>query len=84
MPRSVWKGPFVDPAILRQAFNQTKKNRWKIYSRRSTILPEFIGQDVEVHNGQKFVQFRITEQMVGHKFGEFAVTRRKSQHKSKK
>ena len=83
MSRSVFKGPFVDPSILRKAFGKESglKRRWKIYSRRSTIIPEFVGQEVEVHNGQRFVQFRITEQMVNHKFGEFAVTRKRPNHK---
>ena len=83
MSRSVFKGPFVDPSILRKAFGKESemKRRWKIYSRRSTIIPEFVGQEVEVHNGQSFVQFRITEQMVNHKFGEFAVTRKQPNHK---
>ena len=83
MSRSVFKGPFVDPSILRKAFGKESemKRRWKIYSRRSTIIPEFVGQEVEVHNGQRFVQFRIPEQMVNHKFGEFAVTRKQPNHK---
>ena len=83
MSRSVFKGPFVDPSILRKAFGEESemKRRWKIYSRRSTIIPEFVGQEIEVHNGQRFVQFRITEQMVNHKFGEFAVTRKRPNHK---
>ena len=83
MSRSVFKGPFVDPSILRKAFGKESemKRRWTIYSRRSTIIPEFVGQEVEVHNGQRFVQFRITEQMVNHKFGEFAVTRKQPNHK---
>ena len=83
MSRSVFKGPFVDSSILRKAFGKESelKRRWKIYSRRSTIIPEFVGQEVEVHNGQRFVQFRITEQMVNHKFGEFAVTRKQPNHK---
>ena len=83
MSRSVFKGPFVDPSILRKAFGKESslKRRWRIYSRRSTIIPEFVGQEVEVHNGQRFVQFRITEQMVNNKFGEFAVTRKQPNHK---
>ena len=83
MSRSVFKGPFVDPSILRKAFGKESslKRRWRIYSRRSTIIPEFVGQEVEVHNGQRVVQFRITEQMVNHKFGEFAVTRKQPNHK---
>ena len=83
MSRSVFKGPFVDPSILRKAFGKESSfnRRWRIYSRRSTIIPEFVGQEVEVHNGQRFVHFKITEQMVNHKFGEFAVTRKQPNHK---
>ena len=84
MARSVFKGPFVDPSILRKAFGKESSSRlWRIYSRRSTIIPEFVGQEVEVHNGHRFVKFRITEQMVNHKFGEFAVTRKRANHSKK-
>nr|YP_009647113.1 ribosomal protein S19 [Chloroparvula japonica]QBX98788.1 ribosomal protein S19 [Chloroparvula japonica] len=82
MVRSVWKGPYVDPSVYRKAFKN--QNVWTIYARQSVVLPEFVGQEVEVHNGHKFVSFRVTEYMVGHKFGEFASTRRKPTHKTKK
>jgi small subunit ribosomal protein S19 len=78
MPRSLKKGPFVDDHLLKkvQKFNHTgEKKVIKTWSRRSTILPEFIGHTFAVHTGNKFVPIYITENMVGHKLGEFAPTR---------
>ena len=75
MARSIWKGPFIDPSI-------TKSLR-KVWSRRSTILPSFVGQSIQIYNGKAFLEVKITEQMVGHKFGEFASTRKKPMHKKK-
>ena len=78
MPRSVKKGPFVDESIIRKA-NTAKADGShqviKTWSRRSTIIPEFIGLTFAVHNGKKFVPVFITEDMVGHKLGEFSPTR---------
>ncbi len=78
MPRSVKKGPFVDESIIRKA-NTAKadgsRQVIKTWSRRSTIIPEFIGLTFAVHNGRKFVPVFITEDMVGHKLGEFSPTR---------
>lgn len=78
MPRSLKKGPFID-APLRvkvEALNaRNEKKVIKTWSRRSTILPEMIGHTIAVHNGRKFIPVYITEQMVGHKLGEFAPTR---------
>ena len=82
MARSIWKGPYVDPSVLRKVFKPNKS--LKVYSRRSVIMPEFAGKELEVHNGHKFISISITEHMVGHKFGEFATTRRKPTHKTKK
>ena len=82
MARSIWKGPYVDPSVLRKVFKPNKS--LKVYSRRSVIMPEFVGKELEVHNGHKFISFSITEHKVGHKFGEFATTRRKPTHKTKK
>ena len=73
MARSIWKGPYVDPSVLRKVFKPNKS--LKVYSRRSVIMPEFVGKELEVHNGHKFISISITEHMVGHKFGEFAPTR---------
>ena len=78
MPRSVWKGPFFDRYLIKKAETVKASGRSdviKIWSRRSTILPQFIGLTFGVHNGKKFVPVSVSENMVGHKFGEFAPTR---------
>jgi small subunit ribosomal protein S19 len=78
MTRSVKKGPFIDAHLLKkvEAAVQTKdKKPIKTWSRRSTILPEFIGLTIAVHNGRQHVPVYVTENMVGHKLGEFALTR---------
>jgi small subunit ribosomal protein S19 len=81
--RSVWKGPFVDGYLLKKAETargSTRKEIIKTWSRRSTILPQFIGLTFGVYNGRKFVPVIINEDMVGHKLGEFAPTRTFSGH----
>ena len=78
MPRSVKKGPFVDDHLMKkvdEAAESGSKKVIKTWSRRSTILPEFVGLTFAVHNGRKFVPVFCTENMVGHKLGEFAPTR---------
>ncbi|MCS7082450.1 MAG: 30S ribosomal protein S19 [Bacteroidetes bacterium] len=78
MARSLKKGPFVDEHLLKKIreMNQTGKKRvLKTWSRRSTITPEFVGHTIAVHNGKQFIPVYITENMVGHKLGEFAPTR---------
>lgn len=78
MSRSVWKGPFVDGYLLKKADIARESGRnevIKIWSRRSTILPNFVGLTFGIHNGQKHIPISVTEEMVGHKFGEFAPTR---------
>ena len=78
MTRSIWKGPFVDAYLIKKAEKISKSGRkevLKTWSRRSTILPEFVGLTFGVYNGQKFVPVTINEQMVGHKLGEFSPTR---------
>ena len=78
MGRSVKKGPFVDSHLERRidALNASgDKKVLRTWSRRSTILPEFVGHTVAVHNGKKFIPVYVTENMVGHKLGEFALTR---------
>ena len=78
MARSVWKGPFVDGYLLKKAETSRSSGRHeviKIWSRRSTILPQFVGLTFGVYNGQKHIPVMVTEEMVGHKFGEFAPTR---------
>ena len=78
MARSIWKGPFVDGFLLKKAEAARGSGRHemiKIWSRRSTILPQFVGLTFGVYNGQKHIPVMVTEEMVGHKFGEFAPTR---------
>lgn len=78
MARSVWKGPFVDGFLMKKADKARASGRnevIKIWARRSTIMPQFVGLTFGVHNGQKFVPVLVSENMVGHKFGEFAPTR---------
>lgn len=78
MARSLKKGPFVDDHLLQKVLklNETRQRQViKTYSRRSTIVPEMVGHTIAVHNGQKFIPVFITENMVGHKLGEFALTR---------
>ena len=78
MPRSVKKGPFVDDHLLKKvdtAVQSGDKKVIKTWSRRSTILPEMIGLTFAVHNGRKFIPVYVTENMVGHKLGEFSPTR---------
>jgi small subunit ribosomal protein S19 len=78
MPRSVWKGPFVDGYLLKKAEAARASGRndvIKIWSRRSTVLPQFVGLVFGVYNGAKHVPVNVSEEMVGMKFGEFAPTR---------
>jgi small subunit ribosomal protein S19 len=78
MPRSLKKGPFVDDHLLKKvdvANDKGSKSVIKTWSRRSTILPQFVGLTFGVHNGHKHLPVMVTEEMVGHKFGEFAPTR---------
>lgn len=78
MARSIWKGPFVDTDVLRKAESARKSGRKdviRIWSRRSTILPQFVGLTFGVHNGRKFIPVFVTEDMIGQKFGEYSPTR---------
>ena len=78
MARSVWKGPFVDGYLLKKAEVARASSRndvIKIWSRRSTILPQFVSLTFGVYNGRKFIPVLVTEDMIGHKFGEFSPTR---------
>lgn len=78
MARSVWKGPFVDGYLLKKAEAARQSGRSDIirtWSRRSTILPQFVGLTFAVYNGRKFIPVLVNESMVGHKLGEFAPTR---------
>ena len=83
MPRSLKKGPYIDLKLekkVKEMSKGTKKNVIKTWSRRSTISPLFVGYTFVVHNGNKFIPVNITENMVGHKLGEFAPTRIFRQH----
>jgi small subunit ribosomal protein S19 len=76
--RSIWKGPFVDGYLLKKVQEASKtgsRTAIKTWSRRSTILPQFVGLNFAVHNGKKFIPVFITEEMVGQKLGEYAPTR---------
>ena len=78
MSRSVWKGPFFDGYLLKKAEKVRESGRnevIKIWSRRSTILPQFVGLTFGVYNGHKHIPVLVSEDMIGHKFGEFAPTR---------
>ena len=79
MTRSIWKGPFVDPNLIKKVNLQketSSKNPIKTWSRKSTIIPDFVGLSFLVHNGLKFIPITISEDMVGHKLGEFSPTRK--------
>jgi small subunit ribosomal protein S19 len=78
MSRSTKKGPYVDERVVEkveQAMASGKRTAIKTWSRACTIIPEFVGATFQVHNGKKFIEVRVTEQMVGHKLGEFSPTR---------
>ena len=78
MARSVWKGPFVDPSLIKKvkkAKAETKRTVIKTWSRKSTIIPEFVGLNFAVHNGKSFIPVFVVENMVGCKLGEFSPTR---------
>ncbi len=78
MARSVWKGPFVDEKLIKKVDkikNVANKKPIKTWSRKSTIIPDFVGLSFLIYNGKKFIPITISEDMVGHKFGEFAPTR---------
>ena len=83
MSRAVWKGPFVDPSLIKKVEKQKKITNTKpikTWSRKSTIIPEFVGVSFLIHNGKKFILITISEDMVGHKLGEFSPTRHFTSH----
>ena len=78
MARSVWKGPFVEESLIKKVDklkNETVKKPIKTWSRKSTIIPDFVGVSFLIYNGKKFIPITVSEDMVGHKLGEFAPTR---------
>jgi small subunit ribosomal protein S19 len=85
--RSVWKGPFVEGGLLKKvekARGSVRNDVIKTWSRRSTILPQMVGLTFGVYNGRKFIPVNVTEEMVGHKLGEFSPTRTFSSHSGDK
>ena len=87
MPRATWKGPFVDGYLLKKAEKASGGSRREVvktWSRRSTIMPQFVGLTFQVHNGKSFIPVLVNEDMVGHKLGEFAPTRTYTGHGSDK
>ena len=83
MARSIWKGPYVDPSLLKKVEKlkgQTNTPPIKTWARKCTIIPEFVGHSFLIYNGKKFIPIRISEEMVGHKLGEFSPTRQFSGH----
>ena len=87
MSRSLKKGPFIDAHLMKKIEGMNQINEKKVlrtWSRRSTIHPDFVGHTIAVHNGRKFIPVYVTENMIGHKFGEFAPTRTFNGHAEKK
>ncbi len=87
MARSLKKGPYVFDRLLKKIQEQNKNNKKEViktWSRRSTIYPDFVGHTIAVHNGKEFIPVYITEDMVGHKLGEFALTRKVGSHAGQK
>ena len=87
MARSLKKGPFIDDSLMKKVkvMNESgKKEVVKTWSRRSTIFPDFVGHTIAVHNGKEFIPVYVTEDMVGHKLGEFALTRKFGGHAGQK
>jgi small subunit ribosomal protein S19 len=85
MTRSLYKGPFYAVSLLTQVCKSlNKKKVIKVWSRSSVILPEFLGFKFEIYNGKRFIVLTVTEDMIGYKFGEFALTRKILVHKTKK
>jgi len=83
--RAVWKGPFVDNKVLNDIYSlykmNNKKKPLKLLSRSSTVFPSFVGLNFLVFNGLKFISLSINEQMIGHKLGEFIMTKKQASHK---
>ena len=84
MGRSKWKGPYIDTKSLKTLKKSKKSYIKTAISRNATILPKFVEQTLEVYNGKKFVEIIVTEEMVGHKFGEFSSTRKRFSFKKTK
>ena len=83
MSRSLKKGPYLDEKLMKKAMKSTRGDDTQTWARRSTITPEMVGLTIAVHNGRKFIPIFISENMVGHKLGEFSPTRTFKGHTSK-
>jgi len=83
MARSLWKGPYVETSILRLISQKSEQTTFKTWSRKSMILPIAVGLKLEVHNGKSYNTLTITDDMIGHKLGEFVPTRKFPIHKKK-
>lgn len=79
MSRSIWKGPYIDNQVMKKSSSK----KIKTWSRATIIHPDFLGKVFEVYNGKAFISFSITEEMIGHKLGEFSITKRNVVHKKK-
>jgi len=84
MSRSKWKGPFIQTDLLKKISTIKKKKEIEIFCRNCTITPQFIGLNFKIHTGKTFTKIKVSESMVGHKFGEFSSTRKKFSYKKKK
>ena len=84
MARSYFKEPFIEGFLSKKIQNKKTNQRNLLWTRRSTILPENVGHRWRIHNGKNFINLHVVETMIGHKFGEFALTRRRGQSKKKK
>jgi small subunit ribosomal protein S19 len=85
MSRSKWKGPFFDFNLLKKVYKSKDEfKRFKTRARNCTIIPQFINHEFDIYNGNKYIRLKVTNDMLGHKFGEFASTRRYNMKKKKK
>jgi small subunit ribosomal protein S19 len=84
MSRSCWKGPFVEKSLLTRVIKSQKKKALAVRCRSTTILPSFVDKNFMVYNGKQWAPLTVTEKMIGHKFGEFAITRARYAFKKKK
>ena len=84
MTRSFFKGPFVHPFLSKKIIKKKKEDQLQLWARSSTITPNSIDHDWLIHNGCRFIKLQVTEDMIGHKYGEFALTRKRGAPKKKK
>jgi small subunit ribosomal protein S19 len=82
MSRSIWKGPFINVSLIKKV--SLSKPTIETRARNCVLLPQFVGKSISVYNGKKFIRILVTEDMIGHKLGEFVKTRLRTKHKTKK